>query len=206
MKRSNPNFEMERKKEGQYIDTAILQPEFAEELDNLKSGISILDLGCLHGHYWFDLYEQIKFNSIVGVDLRPLEELNEVNTFENFKERNSNSSFTQEDFNKTFGWIPKTNVFDFINDYKGESFDLIILSTFIHHLPYEAQPKLLEQIKPLVNYNGYVYIRANDQSSFTGEKPAYNSYQFEKMLEPEFEIIVTSHDYHVFDILAKKKL
>ena len=127
------------------IIETIKKPGFASELDCLKTGIDVLDIGCGNGSYWFDLFYELNFNSITGIDNKSNDEINisfggriAVNNYSDYKQyrqkQNTNiKQLTETEFNKIFKFHQiDLNKFLDSEIIVNSKYDVIIMSLFIY--------------------------------------------------------------------------
>ncbi len=182
------------------IVEAILHHDFKDHLTTLKSKVDVLDIGCNNGPYWFDLYNEIHFNKIIGIDSKEIEIRN---TYERFLNLNPTTNLTEEEFNSTFVLQDMTDVFNYFNKNEGQTFDLIIISNCIYLLNIIEQIELLNEVKPFLKDNGFLYIRSND----SGYTYRLDRQGMEIILLPELNIKLSDSTggFHNFHFIAKKE-
>ena len=83
--------------------------ECKNEMPKLKSGINILDIGCRDGNSWWELFEELHFSNIIGIDKCSQEEISDNGTvptisYNTFKmvQKSSNVTLSEDEFNKIF--------------------------------------------------------------------------------------------------------
>jgi SAM-dependent methyltransferase len=153
--------------------------------DRIKSGISVLDLGCGNCNYWYDLYRTIGFNSITGIDMGGSQMFIDTEllvgkknltfaTYDHYlydckKNWEIEPEIKKEDFELIFRKNFKSiDVYKHVDELvkNNEKYQLIILSSFLHLLDPEPDLifkfELLRKLHLLLNPDGFVYLYGND--------------------------------------------
>ena len=142
--------------------------EFIEFLKcrNEASNINILDVGCGNGETWWELYEKLQFNKIIGIDNRSQLTISKggyspisFNTYCKRKELTFDI-LNEKQFNDIFQFY-QIGIDDFFQTtiYKNNKFELIIMSNFLYLFEESKAKEILEKIKLIIKDEGYLYIQ-----------------------------------------------
>lgn len=157
----------------EYIETASNSELDNSVIENWKNKVTILDIGCRLGSYWFDLYKELHFKKIIGIDKYSQKEISDNEGFQsaspisyesylNHFNRNytgNESQLTEIQFNQVFVF-KKLDIKDFFttNLFKENSFNLIIAYQFLYLFNKNHAENIINYIQIRMKKGAYLYI------------------------------------------------
>jgi len=150
------------------------------DIEKLKSGIHILDIGCNLGNYWWDLYEKLNFQQIMGIDKYSQFDLSQngkwstisYNSYLNAKGAHTQIS-NESIFKNTFDFKQIDIDAFFTTDYYLQKvYDLVIVSNFLYLFEKDQASNLMAKVWNALSDSGYVYIHlASEDFQFPVNRP-----------------------------------
>lgn len=156
--------------EGDYREDRIIQKQeekFFEKISDIVEGKKVLDLGCGTG-VPFDTYLRKQGYDLTGVDIADKH-------IEKARENLPEAEFIQGDF--------------FEQDFKQNSFDVVVSFYAIFHIPREEHERLFTRIRKWVDDNGLILVTLgssemdNYEDEIGGQKMVWSSYSVDKNKE-----------------------
>lgn len=156
--------------EGDYREDRIIQKQeekFFEKISDIVEGKKVLDLGCGTG-VPFDTYLRKQGYDLTGVDIADKH-------IEKARENLPEAEFIQGDF--------------FEQDFKQNSFDVVVSFYAIFHIPREEHERLFTRIRKWVDDNGLILVTLgssemdNYEDEIGGQKMVWSSYSADKNKE-----------------------
>jgi len=152
-----------------FPDEYIVRFFFKEKL-NLKKG-RVLELGCGNGNN-LTLFYQYKWN-VIGIDYDPIGIQYAKKNFDNWKK--------ESHLKNSFNFIPD-NMLNYVKQYKGKLFDVLLLPSSIYYLPYSRVIELFNYIclNNIISKKSLIFLRVRTPKDYRykkGMKVDFQSYK-----------------------------